>query len=47
MSKGEVVGLSPRKLETVRTLFKLVKLVPFVSVSNKNFEFCNVDNFLP
>lgn len=24
-----------------------MKLVPIVSVSNKNFEFCNVDNFLP
>ena len=28
-------------------LFKLVKLMPIVSVSNKNFELCNVDNFLP
>ena len=47
VSRGEVVGLSPRKLETVSTLFKLEKLVLIVSVSNSNFEFCDVDNFLP
>ena len=47
VSRGEVVGLSPRKLETVSTLFKLEKRVLIVSVSNSNFEFCDVDNFLP
>lgn len=47
VSIGEVVGLSARKLETVWTLFKLDKLVLIVSVSNGNFEFCDVDNFLP
>ena len=39
VSRGEVAGLSPRKLETVWTLFKLVNLVPIVSVSNKNLNF--------